>query len=150
MRLEELDEFDGDLISDRLSTIFSDTEKYLWLSTSLYPDFYNQSEIKESLEKLADKDVEIRVLLDEDVDIEDRRERVNWLFTLPSAKIRHSEKNIPHWVIADGNNLRLEKSHESGRHGGPNLIVSDADKMLSDVFETRFEKFWYNSPPVDE
>jgi hypothetical protein len=145
------DEFNESEVRELFVNIFSNTNKELLLSTDLDPDFYNDQDIQESMRNVSnEKDVDIRILLDARVDAEERRKQVPWISDLENVDIRQSKKDIPHWLISDGRDVRLEKPHNPNQKGAPYLVVRDLDPTVADVLDQRFNTWWSeNSYRID-
>lgn len=142
MRLFRVDEFDEEFISEKLIEIYSRATDWLWFSTSLHPDFFNREEIKDTLTRLSQEGVSIRVLLDEDVDVDARREKVPWIFDRERIEVRQSTHDISHRVISDRTDLRLEKDHKPAEKGAANLIAMDAAEDLKNPYRNEFDEWW--------
>lgn len=148
MNLFRVDEFDEEFISEKLLEMYERAEEWLWFSSSLHPDFFNRTEIQETITNLAENGVSIRILLNEEVDVERRRDQVGWIFDQRGIQIRQSDEDISHRVITDRNDLRLEKDHDISQKGAANLIAMDAVADLHQPYKDEFEGWWNSAQSV--
>ncbi len=135
-----------DEVKEKVIDLFSRAKKSLWMSTSLYPEFYNDDAVKSALEGKISK-LDFRLLLDRDVDVEKRKKEVPWIFRRAKS-IRVATAKLPHWIIVDGKHFRLEKMHPHNKPGDKNIIVYDMDRIVGDILKEEFSEWWFNGKPV--
>lgn len=145
MDLTEIPADNEEKLKKGIAKILNSAEQYIYLSTTLYPDFYNDDKIRKAMVK-ASKRVsdEINILIDKGVNIKNIEDKMSWIFKLNNVKIRQANYKVAHWIIIDDKKLRLEKNAVSG-HNSPNLIVNDCHTILADVFVEDFLRCWAES-----
>jgi len=123
-------------------------KKYVWISTGLYPDFYNDSQIQKAITNAAKQVKSFRVLIDGNA--KEKLKKVKWLLELEKeglVEIRQTKK-VRHWMIVDGVHFRLEKPHLEDEMGKKNLIVWNADPAASRILTRIWLKWWSNAEPI--
>lgn len=147
-QFKEIDQ-DTDEIEELVLEILDKTNEQLLLSTELRPQFYDRNDVKSRIKAIADRahdgsttEPSIHILLDHSVDVEDRRSQMPWIFETENIEIRKATKHVPHWMISDKRDLRIEKLHEPGVRGTPNLIILDAKPEISEIFFDKYMSWW--------
>lgn len=145
-----VEEFDEEEFKEVHIKICENISKELLMSTDLDPDLYGDPDVKNSMENIPDS-VEKNILLDKNVDVDERLQDSNtsWIFDLENTTFKHSIENVPHWLISDGNDIRLEKPHGSTEKGAPYLILRDLNTTVVDLTEQRFRTWWDDAEDVD-
>ena len=137
---------------DPVAELFKKAKMFVDMSTTLYPEFYNNEKIKKSIKKSIEKVAEMRILLDKDADVNQLKRDVKWLFDerkkFPGKiKIAKARTNVEHRIIVDGRHIRIEGEHKNFKKIR-NLIVFDAEVELILPFMREFEKWWRESEEV--
>lgn len=143
-KMRELRDQDDPEIRDTLLQLLERTDESLRMSTELYSDFYADEAVRDEIERIAEKTGDVRILLDESVDVEDRQERFGYLFENENVEIKQSVERIPHWWISDEEDFRLEKRHEPGERGTSNLVIAEAGPIVAEMLTDRFDDWWYD------
>jgi hypothetical protein len=132
---------DNKELRNMLIEILENTDDYLYISTALHTDFYNEDQVKENIKRVAEEGT-VRILLDSYVDTDRLEDRFPYLFKENNVKLRKSMDRVPHWWISDGEDLRLEKIHAKGERGDKNLVVFDAQPSVYELFEDEYLDWW--------
>ena len=127
-------------------------KKYVWMSSGLNSDFYNDPDIKKAMVDAFGRVNEVKILIEGDV--EKKKSEVDWFFEEAKKfkeKIRIRQcKSILHWLIVDGKHFRLEKPHPIGVVGVDNLVVYNVDPpVISEFLMRKFDRWWGMGIPVD-
>ena len=127
-------------------------KKYVWMSSGLNSEFYNDPDIKKAMVDAFERVKQIRLLVEGNV--EERKSEVGWIFGeskefKEKLRIRQCER-VPHWLIIDGKHFRLERPHPTGVVGVDNLVVYDVcPPAISEILRRKFEKWWGAATPID-
>jgi len=126
--------------------------EYIWMSTGLNKDFYNDDTIKNAMVKSFERVKQIRILIDGDS--ESKKKEISWLFDVAKqykGKVQIKEtEDILHWLISDGKHFRLEKAHQNGIVGVNNLFVCDVEPpAISEILRSKFNRWWVSAKTVD-
>lgn len=139
-------------IEELVLGILDNTNDELLMSTELRPEFYDRDDVKSRIKAIADRTWEestgepsVRVLLDSEVDVENRRSRMPWIFETDGIEVRKATERVPHWLISDRRDLRIEKLHEPGVRGSPNLIILDSKEEISEIFFDKYMSWWHQN-----
>lgn len=136
---------------DKIIKLLQKSKEYIWMSTGLYPKFYNDNDVRNAIVEAFKGVKEVRVIIDDYT--EAKKSEVSWFFELAKelkdkVKVRQSEETL-HWVIADGKHFRLEMPHAAGV-GINNLFVCDMNQpAVSEMLKSKFDTWWFNAKPVD-
>ncbi|PWB53400.1 MAG: hypothetical protein C3F06_06400 [Candidatus Methanoperedenaceae archaeon] len=136
----------------KILRLLNKANDYIWMSTGLNKDFYNDIEVKNAMLASFDKVKQIRILIDGDA--QSKKKELSWLFE--SAKVHKGKiqikqtEDILHWIISDGKHFRLEKPHELGTIGMNNLFVCDVEPpAISEILMAKFNSWWIVAKTVD-
>ncbi len=130
--------------------LFSKAENLVWMSTSLYPDFYNRDNVREAVEKAAYRVEDFRMLIDNMVDEKERLSKIPWLKKLikeGKIKIKKAAYEIRHIIIIDKKIVRIEEYHPANRRAEGNLLVEDPLIILIEA--TLFNRWWRDARDLD-
>ncbi|RLE49417.1 MAG: hypothetical protein DRJ31_04975 [Candidatus Methanomethylicota archaeon] len=116
------------------------------MSTSMYPGFYNDPDVKQAFESCVLRVKSFRLLLDGRVNLSKLRDGVPWLFELkkrsPHLEIKKAGSPIVHWIIVDDQHLRLEVRHGLEEYAKRNVIIFSAPPSTVEVVKRVFEGWW--------
>ncbi len=149
MKLYRVDEFDEGFISEKLLKIYDRASEWIWFSTNLHPAFFNRDDIREKLLDRADSGVTMNILVDREVNLDSRKEEVEWVFNHENIQVKQSRDIVQHRVISDKTDLRLEKDHDMQEKGAANLIAMNAAEELESPYRREFEDWWESAQPVE-
>lgn len=134
--------------------LFDSARTSVRLSTALTSDLVDGAapEIRAALERVKTFDV----LLDGRVNSESIQKRFNWLFDNPKVSISQARGAIPHWIIIDDRDFRLEKVHEvpapgqnmTGWEPRANMTVIDATPAVASELLVDFAAFGKDARPI--
>lgn len=137
---------------EKIVQLLNSSEKTVWMSSSVQPDFFNKEDVRAAMEKACSSVSEFHLLLSSEVDWEERRQALPWLANLADDNritIKKSQEMIPHWLFIDGKNFRLEKGHlEEKPLTTNNLIIWNATKPIADMLQAKYEQWWNQSNSV--
>jgi hypothetical protein len=149
MRLEEVLNQSPE---EKIVQLLNCSQKTVWMSSSVQPDFFNKNDVKEAMEKASRRVSAFHLLLSSEVDWETRRQALPWLVALENENkitIKKSKEMIPHWLFADGKNFRLEKGHlEEKPLMTNNLVIWNATKPIAEMLQAKYEQWWNQSNSV--
>jgi len=137
---------------EKIIHLLNKSKEYVWMSTGLYPSFYNDTNIKKAMVDAIKRVKQIRIIIAGNA--ETKKTEVEWLFELENQckgklQIKQSER-VPHWLIVDGKHFRLEKPHASDGVGVKNLFVTDVKQpVISDILEAKFENWWFKAKSIE-
>lgn len=140
---------------EKIIHLLNKSKEYVWMSTGLYPDFYNDTDIKEAMIGSFKRVKQTRIIISGNAEcVENNIANVGWLFEFKNKckeKLQFKQIELaPHWLIVDGKHFRLEKPHTSVVIGDNNLFVTDVNQpVISDVLEARFEKWWFEAKSIE-
>lgn len=145
MRTEETN--NPEIAKKKIIGLLERAENYIWISTGLSSEFYNDAELKSAMTEAFKRVREIRIIIDGNADI--KKAEVPWLFNIAmeikqKLQIREKER-ILHWLIVDGRHFRLEKKHYSCEVGTGNIAVCNAFEPIPKILMTEFDKWWFES-----
>lgn len=137
---------------EKIVSLLKLANDYVWMSTGLNAEFYNDSEVKAAMVDAFKRVNRVRVLISGD--IEDKKEEVMWFFDLVKeldGKIQVRQcAEVLHWVISDGKHFRLERPHKVEVVGVNNLLVYDVSPpVISDILKRRFDEWWDQSNTIE-
>ena len=126
------------------------------MSTSLYPDFYNDKKLKNAIKACVQKVLRFRILLDEVTDIEELKKEVSWIFELknkyPDAlEIAKATEDIPHHILIDEKYFRIEAKHKHDKTVGlkvKNVIITNPPRIIAMQLIRQFDSWWEKSEAV--
>ncbi len=125
---------------------------YIWMSTGLNSDFYNDADVKKSMIDAFGRVKNVRLLIEGDA--EAKKTNVGWLFEEAKKlkgklQIRQCDE-VMHWIMVDGKHFRLEKNHDFGIIGVNNLFVCDVQPpAIAEILKRKFDEWWFVANPVD-
>lgn len=140
---------------EKIIHLLDKSKEYIWMSTGLHPDFYNDTDIKEAMVDSFKRVKQIRIIISGNVEtVESNKTKVGWIFELKNKckeKLQFKQSElVPHWLIIDGKHFRLEKPHTSVGIGEKNLFVTDVNQpVISDILEAKFEKWWFEAKSIE-
>lgn len=141
--------FDTAETKTKIITLFKNAKKYVWMSSALNSDFYNDPDVATPIKEALEKVSEFRILIDGKA--KESIEQIEWFADIvDNEKVKIRElKGVPHWIIVDGRDFRLEKQHELGVMGTNNVFVRDMEFSLSEVIQFTFEEWWDSGDSID-
>jgi hypothetical protein len=129
---------------------------YVDMSSSFYPPFYNDVEIKDAIKDCVQRVFfGFRLLLDKETNIDTLKEESPWIFKLrdenpEKIQIARAKGEIEHWLIIDGKYIRLEGRHRPGEPGMKNLIVEDPLPIIIRHLQMIYNSWWKNAEKMNE
>ena len=125
-------------------------------SSGFHTPFYGRANVVKAFEKAADRVDSFRLLLDSDVNLDEvkKEQSLAWVFNLQKQgkiEIRQSQEKIPHRIIIDERDFRLETDHDKKTGGSTNYVVKNADDSVEDITTdiiSEFNENWEASQPV--
>jgi hypothetical protein len=124
-------------------------------SDGLYTDFYKtHPNLQASIQRAAERVPSFCLLIDSPVDVEQKKQELPWLFKLVSDNLivaRKSGYEIPHWLIVDNRDFRLEDKHPLDQPGLNNILIKDADDSIKDITSdiiSTFQEEWDSANPI--
>jgi hypothetical protein len=131
--------------------LLSEAKDSIWMSTNLQKEFYDRPTIKKVMADSLFRVKDFKLLLEPNVDWETRKVDLNWLKEIIQTKqfpLRKSEERVLHWIIVDGNNIRLEQPHEDGATLTSNMVIKGADQPYATDLQQRFLAWWNKAVPI--
>lgn len=140
-----------------ISDLLMKGKKFVDMSTSLYPPFYNHEKVKDAIKTCAQNVSKLRILLDKETDIDELKKEVSWIFELKNeypetVKIAQAKEDITHHILIDEKYFRIEGKHirdPSGELILRNLIVENPPRIVAMQLLYQFNSWWNNSEKVD-
>ena len=133
-----------DQVVEVLRLLFRSAHDSVTLSTSLTSDLLEavEGDITDCLSRVKS----FSICLDSRVDLAAVRTKYPWLFSSPKVHISQAPGPIPHWIMVDKRDLRLEESHPfpapaGGWHPRSNMTIIDADPQIANAIEQEFRSF---------
>jgi len=125
-------------------------------SSGLHIPFYGRQKIIEAFKSAVERVNSFRLLLDSDVKIEEikKEKSLEWVFDLQKQgkiEIHQSKEKIPHRIIVDDRDFRLETNHNIKTGGSTNFVVKNADETVKEITTDiicEFDDDWDRSQPV--
>lgn len=115
-----------------VSELLDGAERTIDWGTGLYT-ISHSTKVATSLQNAAARGIDIRILLDEPVEMKAAKRSVPWLFDLArdeKIELRKSENPIPHQLMVDEKNMRLEMPHDPSTWGHNNHVFSSTDRRM--------------------
>ena len=135
---------DREQVVEVLRLLFRGAKDTVTLSTSLTSDLLDAvaPDIKECITRVKS----FKMYLDSRVDVGAARLKYPWLFSGPKVHIFQAATPIPHWIMIDNRDLRLEESHVFPVQQGEwqprsNMTILDADPAVAEAVRRRFQQF---------
>ncbi len=125
---------------EEIPKLIEGANKYIHMSSSLYPEFYNDEKVQAAFENRINK-VHMKILLTPGG--ESNLKKVEYLktaFINGDIEICKINRDIPHIMVVDGNKARIEKKHPRNKPGVENLIYKNSVKV--DNTEVDFIEWW--------
>jgi hypothetical protein len=125
----------------------SKTRRFVYWTTSLYPEFYNKEKVRCAIIDTVDRGIEVKMILDPIADFK----KVEWikkLYKEGKIKVRMATTPNPHVIIGDGFNLRSEPLHKPDTPGGENIIVYNS--VIAKDQEIEFLRLWNDKEKTEE
>jgi phosphatidylserine/phosphatidylglycerophosphate/cardiolipin synthase-like enzyme len=137
---------------EKIINLLQRAKEHVCMSSGLYPEFYNDLDVKNAMIDAFGRVERIRILIDGDA--KERKNRLGWIFEeakKPEKKLQIKQcEGVLHWLIIDGKHFRLEKSHPVGVVGVKNLVVYDVDQpAISKLLQRKFDEWWTIASSVD-
>lgn len=137
--------------------ILMKSKNFVDMSTSLFPEFYNDEKVKHAIETTVQNVSRFRLLLDKRVDINELKKEVSWVFELKNkypdkVKIAKATEDIMHHILIDEKYFRIESEHELDKSGKiilRNLIVEAPPRIIALQLIRQFDSWWYSAESVD-
>jgi len=144
-------------VAEAIAKMLLRATKSVDYSTGLSATFHARPDVANAFLTATERTRSFRVLLDSYVDVANFKANpeLRWLLDLwqnKKVEIRKSEQRIPHRVIVDERDFRLETSHPPGETGDKNLILLNADDTVSNYTKPKiaeFENTWVASKPIE-
>lgn len=135
----------------KIINLLQRANEYIWISTGLDSDFYNDANVKKAMVDAIEKVKKVRIIIDGNVDV--KKTEVSWLFEITKElkeKIQIKQKEeVLHWLIVDGRHFRLEKPHPVGIVGEKNLFVCNVKpSTFPEIVKRDFEKWWNTAEEI--
>ena len=131
-----------------LRLLFRGARKCVTLSTSLTADLLDQ--LAPDIQKCIDTVESFNVILDSRVNLDWVKTKHPWLFSSAKVHISQAPEPIPHWILIDDRDFRLEKTHPFPAMEGPagpewfnrdNRTIFDADPEVAKAIDAQFKAF---------
>lgn len=139
-----------------ISNLIKKGKNFVDMSTTLYPAFYNDREVRNALETCIQKVLRFRILLDKEVDIKKLKRDVSWIFKLRDKhpnklQIVKATEDVTHNILIDTTYFRLESSHridETGELNLRNLILKRPSRIIAKQIIQEFDNWWATAEEV--
>jgi len=133
--------------------LLSGATKSVQMSTTLFPDFYQgRDQVQLAVTEAAKRcKGNFDILLDLEAKPDELRDKVPFIFELAKknlVKLHHSTLPVPHWLIIDGRDARIEKPHPLYEPTGSNTVVWNMTADLSKEMQEKFRQFVALASPV--
>jgi len=156
MRLFEDHDLPMDQVRRNVAEMLARARRSVFITTGLSsgragnapPEGTLYDNLREELWTVASSVDLVRILLDCDVDPDDIRAHHPWMFDLPKTLIARAGGHVPHWVVVDGRDFRLEKPHELGTTKRDNIRILDCDPVIAEVLMKDAEAMWSGASAV--
>lgn len=156
MRIDEDSGKDTDSVVTNVAAMLAAARESVFVSTALssarshpaQPEASIFDRLKPAFMTAAANGAHTRVLFDSDVALREIRDHHEWLFDLAGTTLRRSNHHVPHWVIVDDTNFRLEKPHDLGRMKRDNLRIYDCDPIIAEVLVGDANRMWVGADAV--
>ncbi len=132
--------------------MFRKAEFFVWMSSSLYPKFYNEESVKNSIKSAAERVHDFRLLLDPEIDLKERLKEIKWLKELikkGKIKVKKAKEKIPHVIIIDGWISRIEKPHPVDVEGRINNLIVENRPLITIRLMSEFIDWWNDAERAD-
>jgi hypothetical protein len=117
------------------------------LSTALTTDLVQGA--RPDMEAAIQRVKTFQVWLDGGVDYDRKKAEFPWLLDNPKVSVYQSKVSIPHWIIVDDRDFRMEKPHDpSGSYPRKNMMVLDCKPSIATELLSQFRQFCSNSVTV--
>jgi hypothetical protein len=133
-----------------ISDLIKEGKNFVDMSTTLYPKFYNDKEVRNAVETCVRTVLRFRILLDKKVDITELKKEVPWIFELrdrypDTLQIAKATEDITHNILIDTDYFRLESSHKIDENAElilRNLIVKHPPRIIAKRLIQQFDNWW--------
>jgi hypothetical protein len=132
--------------------LLSGAKKSVFLSSGLWPDFYRDDNVRNAINRAAKECESFRILVDPRVDAKNRLAEVSYLLPLASSgdvTIKQATHPIPHWLIVDQRNMRLEEPHPITEPSGTNMQIQDATDEIVEQVDRKTDQMWVHATTID-
>lgn len=92
--------------------LFDRAERKLFISTGLYPRFYEHDNVKSGLERAMRRGVNIKILVPPSKSLDGTPTIKKWAKE-KLLQVRNGEQMLPHFIVVDDKHVRLETPHPS-------------------------------------
>jgi phosphatidylserine/phosphatidylglycerophosphate/cardiolipin synthase-like enzyme len=142
LKLESLTQFKEHIIK-----LLNTAENSVDMVSSLHPEFYNDSDIKTTIERCVERKVFFRILVDSRANIEALKSQVSWIFNLQKRhpqylNMKRAMERCEHWIIIDNKHLRFEEEHIPSQRGERNLVVYNAPVEMVETVKNIYNNLW--------
>lgn len=129
-----------------VSLLFRSAKTDVKLSTALTTDLINgaRPEMEAAITRVKSFDV----WLDSRVDVAEKKDQFPWLLDNKKVGVFKSRVPIPHWIIIDGRDFRIEKPHAPTEFPRKNMTIIDCRPDIAEELIRQFKEFCANSDPV--
>lgn len=152
MQVTEAKGLEQEAVQGIFVKLLSGAKRSVFLSTGLWPDFYRSDNVKDAISKAARTCESFRILVDPRVDVRSRLAAVDYLVPLAAngqVTIKQASHPIPHWLVIDQRNMRLEEPHSIDRPSGTNMQIQDATEEVVEQVDRKTDQMWVHSVTVD-
>jgi hypothetical protein len=141
-----------------IRSMLAGSKKFVYFGTGLTTN--GLARLAADFQSAVSRGSEFRLLLDGKVQLESFRSdaRYKWLFEdCDRVKVRSYPGPVPHWLIIDGRDFRLEEPHSTGpsvpatapEDTRSNTLILDCEPPLAKQLLETFDTWWNDGTPID-
>jgi len=135
--------------STKIPKLLNKAKKEILITSMLSRDFYEKNEIKEAISNAIKREASIKIILDHKANNDNLP---SWLIDEAKSgkiKIKKSKNNIPHSIVVDKENVRVEKEHEAEKWENATNIIAYNNAVEGLKWRCYFYGLW-ESDEVEE